>query len=180
MSEKDSISTYSQIESINSNFTYIELDNEPIAKSIWLIFDECNNEVLYNYKLYNGYEYLNYEDIRLISIVDNIPENKNDYITYISYNNSINYIDCLLGQVCKYDGEQITEVDPDTGVVITEPKTYQIITQDMLTDDNKKDTFEHFKKNLIGKFFIDWGISEQIKSMIKNNNVSTVQINYWY
>lgn len=180
MSKSDTISTYSQIETINSSSTYIELDNEPIVKSIWLIFDECNNEILYKYKQYNGYEYSDSEDIEIVYIVDKIPEDKKDYVTYLLYDDSIEYIDCLLGTVCKYDGDQTTTIDPETGEIDTEPKTYQIITSDMLTDETKNNTFEHFKKNLVGKFFINWGISEQIKSMIKNKNITTVQINYWY
>lgn len=180
MSKTDQIFTCSQIETINSDSIYIQLENEPITKSLWLIFDESNNVILYKHYLYNGYEYSDSEDIQIVSIVDSIPEEKDDYVKYILCDDAIQYIDCLLGSVCKYDGEQTTTIDPETGGVDTEPKTYQIITEDMLSDENRQYTFDHFKKNLSGKFFVSWEISEHIKNMIKQNNITTVQVNYWY
>lgn len=163
MSKSKVIESYSQIQTINST-GYVELDKEPIVRSIWFIFDEINNIVLFDYQLYTGYQYTDKKDVDVVYIVDKIPSNKKKYVNYIKYDKAEKYLDSLLNKICfNYKTNE-----------------YQMVTSDMILKENRKTTMNNFSRNLIGKFFIDWSSSEQIKEMIADGKSDSFQINYWF
>lgn len=160
----DKLITCRQVEDITGDTVHVELDNLPIPKSLWFIFDECENVILYNYEIYNGYTYSDKEDVRLVLIVEEIPTETQDGITYVTYDNAEDYLDSLYSKVCyNYTSGR-----------------KEIVTSDMFSGDQRDAYIKAFNKNLIGKCFIDWDISEQIKEMITKNDSQQVQINYWY
>lgn len=162
----DILISYKQTIEIDSNRSYIKFDYTPLSKSVWLMFDEKNNVVLYDYKIYDGYNFYNREDIIINYIVDSEPDYKDDNFKYVNYSECSKYLDCLINSVCK---------DYDTGEIV-------YLTKSSLYDDDGKlkDGYEKYLKNLCGFCFMDWSLSEQIKNMIKKSSKIPVQINYWY
>lgn len=164
----DILISHQQIELIKNNQSYIELEYFPLPNSICLMFDEHKNIILYNYQMYNGYVFNSNDDITLKYIIDkdSYSGEYNSNVEYIHYEDSLNYLDCLIDTIC---------VDYLTGSSIYLSKN------DIYDETGKlKDGYTRYLKNLCGKCFIDWSLSEQIKNMIKQDPSVSIQINYWY